>query len=157
MHAINHKTVSPLLLALQIWLFSSVALAAGWMTYNLIFDGRVEWDLIIIVLICALIGSVPVFIALNIALQRIAVSTRVPVGKIKRFTMVCMMSAMLYAFPGSLIMYNHGIVGFSICFFKQSAALCGSVLVALLITYRQLRLYFTDEPSFDFSTIENSI
>jgi hypothetical protein len=156
---VNNKTLHPSLLAMLIWILTSATLGTGWFFYSVLFEANRDVWISIPVAIGAAVLSLPVFLALCIAVPFIKNLSLHPVGKIKRLLVTCFMCTLPYAlvissFPASNYVHNYVLNVLAV-----SGVLFSCSIIAMLITGRIIKQIFSAgvEYTFSFDQISEKI
>ena len=130
----------------------------------MLFEEYGEPWIFIPVAVSAAILSLPVFIALCIAIPHIKTADRQPVGKLKRLILICFMCTLPYAFiMASFSAGNIENNSYPVNYLLHALAICGILfscsIVAMLITRKVIiRLFYAaDENEFLINQIGQGI
>jgi hypothetical protein len=161
---ISTKAIHPALIGMLIWIFTSVILGIGWFFYSMLFEEYRESWICILVAVCAAMLSLPVFIALCIAIPHIKNSDRQPVGKIKRLVLTCFLCTLPYAFIIACFSAgNSENNSYPVNYLLHALAISGILfscsVIAMLITGRPIKqlFYARDENEFLINQIGQEI
>ncbi len=163
-HNTNTKTIAPALLAMLIWILTSLALGAGCFFYDILFHSNGETFMSILVAVGAGILSLPVLLVLCIAVPVIKNTNRHSVGKVNCLVLTCFLCTLPYALiAASFYADNYESRGYLTSYLLHALASCGILfscsIVAMLITAKVIkRLFYTgDQNEFSINEIGQAL
>jgi len=135
-------------IAIRIWILTSLLFGVGWCTYILLFENiTILWTALLATIV-ALIGSIPVLVALFISLHFIKKSNNSLQYKYQLLIATCLLSELPYAGLGGGIFMNElgrqfGIYNYFISFLICYALLFGASALALALINKRIIHFFS--------------
>jgi inner membrane protein len=136
------------LLATRLWLLTTLVFSVGWLGYMLFFENPSMCWTALPALFCAAIGSLPVWVALFIALPRIEWKLISPQRKLIQLGWVCAACTLLYGISGAIILtpwkfFERPWSDFITSLSAITGILLSCALIAIFLSRNQLFRYFS--------------
>ena len=150
------------MVAMKIWILTSLVFGAGWLFYWIFFESAETWYTAVFAAICAAIGSLPVLLVIAIILPRIEDLSIQRNDKINRLVLASFICTVPYGLAGSNFFVNrYNNDQFWTDYLLYSLAVSGVLfacsIVAMLLTRHSIIQFFSSFETPAHSTIQTNI